>query len=214
MIENINEITEYLNTNKDNEEVVDLIKSFQQPLTRDVVETWCQDGDGRSWLDRNCDIYSNKAVKTAQEKAIAKYEEKTLPTKIEEAIKAKSTEGLTPEQIKLRELEKQLADMQAEKTKAELLNANTAKLKEKGLDIGLAKYINDDADVDFFSNLISNSIQNGVKEKLGDSNYTPPKTDNTVLKNNITKEQFLKMDFIKQQEFAIKNPDDYQEMMK
>lgn len=178
MIENINEITEYLNTNKDNEEVVGLIKSFQQPLTRDVVETWCQDGDGRSWLDRNCDIYSNKAVKTAQEKAIAKYEKETLPTKIEEAIKAKSTEGLTPEQIKLRELEKQLADMQAEKTKAELLNANTAKLKEKGLDIGLAKYINSDEDVDFFSNLISNSIQNGVKEKLGDSNYTPPKADN------------------------------------
>nr|DAR08842.1 MAG TPA: Major head protein [Caudoviricetes sp.] len=181
MIENINEITEYLNTNKDNEEVVGLIKSFQQPLTRDVVETWCQDGDGRSWLDRNCDIYSNKAVKTAQENAIAKYEKETLPTKIEEAIKAKSTEGLTPEQIKLRELEKQLADMQAEKTKAELLNVNTSKLKEKGLDIGLAKYIKEDADIEFFSNLINNSVQDGVKAKLGDSNYTPPKTNGNPL---------------------------------
>lgn len=178
MIENINEITEYLNTNKDNEEVIDFMKSIQQPLTRDVVETWCQDGDGRSWLDRNCDIYSNKAVKTAQEKAIAKYEKETLPTKIEEAIKAKSTEGLSPSELKLRELEQKLADMELEKQKAELLNVNTAKLKEKGLDIGLAKYINDDSDVDFFSNLISNSIHNGVKEKLGDSNYTPPKTDN------------------------------------
>ncbi|VYU51228.1 DUF4355 domain-containing protein [Clostridium butyricum] len=181
MIENINEITEYLNTNKDNEEVVGLIKSFQQPLTRDVVETWCQDGDGRSWLDRNCDIYSNKAVKTAQENAIAKYEKETLPTKIDEAIKSKSTEGLTPEQQQLRELKKQLDDMKAEKEMAELLNINSNKLKEKGLDTSLAKYIKEDSDIEFFSNLINNSVQDGVKAKLGDSDYKPPKTNGNPL---------------------------------
>ena len=212
MIENINEITEYLNTNKDNDEVVGLIKSFQQPLTRDTVEMWCKDGEGRSWLDRNCDIYSNKAVKTAQENAIAKYEKETLPTKIDEAIKSKSTEGLTPEQQQLRELQKQLNDMKAEKEMAELLNINSNKLKEKGLDTSLAKYIKEDSDIEFFSNLINNSVQDGVKAKLGDSNYTPPTP--TVSKTNITKEQFFKMDFIKQQQFAIENPENYQEIMK
>lgn len=181
MIENINEITEYLNTNKDNDEVVGLIKSFQQPLTRDTVEMWCKDGEGRSWLDRNCDIYSNKAVKTAQENAIAKYEKETLPTKIDEAIKSKSNEGLTPEQQQLRELKKQLDDMKAEKEMAELLNVNSSKLKEKGLDTSLAKYIKEDADIEFFSNLINNSVQDGVKAKLGDSNYTPPKTNGNPL---------------------------------
>lgn len=181
MIENINEITEYLNTNKDNDEVVGLIKSFQQPLTRDTVEMWCKDGEGRSWLDRNCDIYSNKAVKTAQENAIAKYEKETLPTKIDEAIKSKSTEGLTPEQQQLRELKKQLDDMKAEKEMAELLNINSNKLKEKGLDTSLAKYIKEDSDIEFFSNLINNSVQDGVKAKLGDSDYKPPKTNGNPL---------------------------------
>ena len=181
MIENINEITEYLNTNKDNDEVVGLIKSFQQPLTRDTVEMWCKDGEGRSWLDRNCDIYSNKAVKTAQENAIAKYEKETLPTKIDEAIKSKSNEGLTPEQQQLRELKKQLDDMKAEKEMAELLNVNSSKLKEKGLDTSLAKYIKEDSDIEFFSNLINNSVQDGVKAKLGNSNYTPPKTNGNPL---------------------------------
>lgn len=212
MIENINEITEYLNTNKDNDEVVGLIKSFQQPLTRDTVEMWCKDGEGRSWLDRNCDIYSNKAVKTAQENAIAKYEKETLPTKIDEAIKSKSTEGLTPEQQQLRELKKQLDEMKAEKEMAELLNINSEKLKKKGLDTSLAKYIKEDSDIEFFSNLINNSVQDGVKAKLGDSDYKPKNP--TVLKNNITKEQFFKMDFIKQQQFAIENPENFQEIMK
>ena len=172
----LEEIKKYLEENKDNNDVIDFMKSIQQPITRDVVEQWCQEGDGRSWLDRNCDIYATKAVNTARENAIAKFKEEELPKLIDDAVKAKSSEGLTPEQIQLKELQAQLDAMKAEKEQAELLNINIGKLKEQGLNTDLARFIKSDEDITFFKNLIDSSVQAGVKEKLGGSNYKPPVT--------------------------------------
>ena len=190
---NLEDIKKYLEENKDNEEVVGLIKSFQQPITRDAVEAWCHDGDGRSWLDRNCDIYATKAVNTARENAIAKFKAEELPKIIDDAIKAKSNEGLTPEQMQLRELQAQLDAMKAEKEQAELLNANSKKLKEQGLNTDLAKYIKTDDDIDFFKNLINDSVKTQIQQKLGKSSYKPPVVENNL--NTITKEQFNKMGY-------------------
>lgn len=211
-IENIQEIKEYLENNKDNEDVVGLIKSYQQPLTRDTVEMWCKDGEGRSWLDRNCDIYATKAVNTAREKAIAKFKEEELPKLIDEAVKAKSNEGLTPEQLQLKELQAQLDAMKFEKEQAELLNANANKLKENGLDTGLAKYIKSNEDITFFKDLISNSVQAGIQEKLGDSNYKPPTTTGDV--NTVTKQEFNKMGYKERLELFNTNKELYDELTK
>ena len=190
---NLDDIKKYLEENKDNNDVVDLIKSFQQPITRDAVETWCKDGDGRSWLDRNCDIYATKAVNTARENAIAKFKAEELPKIIDDAIKAKSNEGLTPEQMQLKELQAQLDAMKAEKEQAELLNANSKKLKEQGLNTDLAKYIKTDDDIDFFKNLINDSVKTQIQQKLGKSSYKIPANNDSL--NTITKEQFNKMGY-------------------
>lgn len=211
-IENIQEVIEYLENNKDNEDVVGLIKSYQQPLTRDTVEMWCKDGEGRSWLDRNCDIYATKAVNTAREKAIAKFKEEELPKIINDAVKAKSNEGLTPEQLQLRELQAQLDAMKAEKEQAELLNANIGKLKDNGLDTSLAKYIKTDEDILFFKELIGNSVQAGIQAKLGDSNYKPPVTAGDV--NSITKEQFNRMGYKERLDLFNTNKELYDELTK
>ena len=211
-IENIQEVIEYLENNKDNEDVVGLIKSYQQPINRDVVEQWCQEGDGRSWLDRNCDIYATKAVNTAREKAIAKFKEEELPKIIDDAVKAKSNEGLTPEQLQLKELQAQLDAMKAEKEQAELLNANIGKLKDNGLDTSLAKYIKTDEDILFFKELIGNSVQAGIQAKLGDSNYKPPVTAGDV--NSITKEQFNRMGYKERLDLFNTNKELYDELTK
>ncbi|MDU1337444.1 MAG: DUF4355 domain-containing protein [Clostridium butyricum] len=211
-IENIQEVIEYLENNKDNEDVVGLIKSYQQPLTRDTVEMWCKDGEGRSWLDRNCDIYATKAVNTAREKAIAKFKEEELPKIIDDAVKAKSNEGLTPEQLQLKELQAQLDAMKAEKEQAELLNANIGKLKDNGLDTSLAKYIKTDEDILFFKDLIGNSVQAGIQAKLGDSNYKPPVTAGDV--NSITKEQFNRMGYKERLDLFNTNKELYDELTK
>lgn len=211
-IENIQEVIEYLENNKDNEDVVGLIKSYQQPLTRDTVEMWCKDGEGRSWLDRNCDIYATKAVNTAREKAIAKFKEEELPKIIDDAVKAKSNEGLTPEQLQLKELQAQLDAMKAEKEQAELLNANIGKLKDNGLDTSLAKYIKTDEDILFFKELIGNSVQAGIQAKLGDSNYKPPVPAGNI--NSVTKEQFNRMGYKERLKLYNEDPELYKELTK
>ena len=190
---NLDEVKKYLEENKESKDVIDFMKSIQQPVTRDTVEAWCKDGDGRSWLDRNCDIYATKAVNTARENAIAKFKQEELPKIIEDAIKAKSNEGLTPEQMQLKELQAQLDAMKAEKEQAELLNANISKLKNNGLNTDLAKYIKTDDDIDFFKNLINDSVKTQIQQKLGKSSYKPPVVDNNL--NTITKEQFNKMGY-------------------
>ena len=209
---NLEEIKKYLDENKDNKDVIDFMKSIQQPITRDAVEAWCHDGDGRSWLDRNCDIYATKAVNTARENAIAKFKAEELPKIIDDAIKAKSNEGLTPEQMQLKELQAQLDAMKAEKEQAELLNANIGKLKNNGLDTGLAKYIKSDDDITFFKELISNSVQAGIKEKLGNSNYKPVSSTGDV--NAITKEQFNKMNYTEKLKLYNTNKELYDELNK
>ena len=190
---NLEDIKKYLEENAKNEEVIDFMKSIQQPITRDAVEAWCHDGDGRSWLDRNCDIYATKAVNTARENAIAKFKAEELPKIIDDAIKAKSNEGLTPEQMQLKELQAQLDAMKAEKEQAELLNANSKKLKEQGLNTDLAKYIKTDDDIDFFKNLINDSVKTQIQQKLGKSSYKVPANNDSL--NTITKEQFNKMGY-------------------
>lgn len=207
---NLEEIKKYLDENKDNKDVIDFMKSIQQPITRDAVEAWCHDGDGRSWLDRNCDIYATKAVNTARENAIAKFKAEELPKIIDDAMKAKSNEGLTPEQMQLKELQAQLDAMKAEKEQAELLNSNVRKLKEVGLNTDLARFIKEDSDIDFFKNLINDSVKAEVKNKLGNSSYRPPVVDNNL--STITKEQFNKMGYKERLKLYNEDKDLYEKL--
>ena len=190
---NLEDIKKYLEENAKNEEVIDFMKSIQQPLTRDTVEMWCKDGEGRSWLDRNCDIYATKAVNTARENAIAKFKQEELPKLIDDAIKAKSNEGLTPDQMKIKELEEKMAKYEAEKAESLRLETNRNKLKESGLNTDLARFIKEDSDIDFFKNLINNSVKTQIQQKLGKSSYKPPVNNDSL--NTITKEQFNKMGY-------------------
>ena len=102
--------------------------------------------------------------------------------------------------------------MKLEKAKAELLETNRNKLKGQGLDISLAKYINSDEDITFFKDLISNSVQAGIKEKLGNSNYKPPVSTGDV--NSITKEQFNKMNYTEKLKLYNTNKELYDELNK
>ena len=180
LIEKIKDIADDADIN----EIILGIEDFAKSSKFDVAKATVDDYKNMLASNEVIKAYYQSSFDSAVGSAVTKHDEKfkkeKLPSIIEEAVKAKSNEGKTPEQIKLQELEKKLADMESEKQKAELLNTNTAKLKEKGLDIGLAKYIQDDKDVDFFSNLINDGVTKGVKEKLGGSNYNPQKTDNTA----------------------------------
>lgn len=118
----------------------------------------------------------------AVSKGISTYETNTLPKKIEEALKAKSNEGKTPEQIKLEEMQKQLDDMKAEKVRAEMSSKYTKTLTEKGLDAGLIDFVlgNDEetttANIEKISSILSTSIDTQVKAKLNQGGEQVPPT--------------------------------------
>ena len=134
----------------------------------------------------------DSAVGSAITKHDKKFKEEVLPKLIDEAVKAKSNEGLTPEQMRIKELEEKMAKYEAEKAEALRLETNRNKLKESGLNTDLAKYIKEDDDIVFFKSLINDSVKTGIQAKLGKSNYKPP-VNNSL--NTITKEQFNKMGY-------------------
>lgn len=177
---NINEIKEYLDTNKENSEVKEFIQSLQVPLTRDIVENWTKEGEGRSWRDSVCDIYSDKAVKTAKAHAVENFKKNELPKIIEDELKKKSNEGKTPEQIEAEEWRRKAEALEKEKAKAELSNKYTKILGEKGYSTDLVEFCFDEkedefnAKLDKISKLIDSSVEVQVKEKLGQSNYKLP----------------------------------------
>ena len=179
-----NDIQTYITENAENEDVKDLIKSFQQPITRDAVETWCKDGEGRSWLDRTCDLYSNKAVETARNNAIAKFKEEELPKIIEEELKKVNNKKKTPEQIELEELKAKFEALEKEKTIADMTSKYTKVLTEKGLNADLINFVlgeNDETttqNIESIEKIINGAVDNGVKNKLSSSSYTPPSESN------------------------------------
>ena len=199
----IKEIKEYLDNNKENKEVIDFIKSIQQPLTRDTVEMWCKEGEGKSWLDRNCDIYSTKAIETARTNALEKFKKEELPKLQEEYYKAKTNEGMTPEQKQVRELQTQLEKMQKQQKINETKNNYSKVFAEKGLDVRMLDFLNLDRENDLIDKDISTmeeifkSNVNSKVEETFKNNPTPPSG------NESTSEQLSGFE----KEFYKLNPD-------
>ena len=212
LLEKLKDIADDADINDTILKMDDFAKSSKIDVTKMTID------DYKNMLANNDIIkaYYQSSFDSAVGKAVTNHDEKfkkeKLPKLIDEAVKAKTSEGLTPEQKQLRELQEQLEQMKLEKAKAELLEANRNKLKGQGLDTSLAKYINSDEDIAFFKELIGNSVQAGIKEKLGNSNYKPPASSRDV--NSITKEQFNKMSYTEKLKLYNTNKELYDELNK
>ena len=212
LLEKIKDIADDADINETIQGMEDFAKSSKVDVTKLTID------DYKNMLANNDIIkaYYQSSFDSAVGRAVTNHDEKfkkeKLPKLIDEAVKAKASEGLTPEQKQLRELREQLEQMKLEKAKAELLEANRNKLKGQGLDTSLAKYINSDEDITFFKELIGNSVQAGIKEKLGNSNYKPVASSGDV--NVITKEQFNKMSYTEKLKLYNANKELYDELNK
>ena len=193
LLEKLKDIADDADINKTILSIDDFAKSSEIDVKKLTVD------DYKNMLANNEVIkaYYQSSFDSAVGSAVTKHDQKFMkekfPTLLEEEIKKRDTSNLTPEQIQLKELQAQLDAMKAEKEQAELLNANVRKLKENGLNTDLARFIKEDSDIDFFKNLINDSVKAEVKNKLGHSSYKPPVVDNNL--NTITKEQFNKMGY-------------------
>ena len=139
LLEKLKDIAEDADINETILNMEDFAKSSKVDVKKLTID------DYKNMLANNPVVkaYYQSSFDSAVGRAVTNHDEKfkreKLPGIIEDAIKAKASEGLTPEQKQLRELQEQLEQMKLEKAKAELLEANRNKLKGQGLDTSLAK---------------------------------------------------------------------------
>ena len=190
LIEKLKDIDDNADINETILAMEDFAKSSELDVTKLTIE------DYKNVLEKNETIkgYNQSQLDSAISKAInvhdGKFKKEKLPSIIEEELKKRSNEGLTKEQIEIKELKEQMEVMKKEKEVNELLASNRTKLKEAKLSEDLAKYIKEDSDIEFFKNLITESVNNGVKDKINNSSYTPP-ADNNLGGGKITWEQVI-----------------------
>lgn len=194
-----------------------LAKSSELDITKLTIEDYKNILENNQIIQGYWTSQKDSAVSKAVDKALKNYEEKKLPLKIEEALKSKANEGKTPEQIELEELKNTVANMQKEKTRAELSSKYTKILGEKKLPTELVDYIlNDDesiieGNIAKFETLFNTYIDNGVKIRIGDNNYTPPKRNEPP--TTISKKELLSKGIVFISQFKSENPEEYNRIM-
>ena len=178
LLEKLKDINDDTDINETILSIEDFAKSSKLDVSKLTIE------DFKNVLENNQMIkgYYTSQMDSSISKAInshdAKFRRDKLPKIIEDELRKRSNEGLTPEQIEIKELKEQMEAMKAEKEANDLLNSNRTKLKEAKLSEDLAKYIKEDSDIEFFKNLITESVNNGVKNKINNSSYAPPSDGN------------------------------------
>ena len=155
---------------------VDDIKPSKFDVSKVTVE------DFKEMLSNNKEIkgYYTSTLDSKVSKGINTFKEKTLPSLVEEEIKKRSNEGLTEDQIKLKEMEAKIKQMEQDKIKAEMSSKYSKILGEKGLSSELIDFVlgaNDEitnANIEKIDKIISSSVDTKVNEKIKGSSYTPP----------------------------------------
>lgn len=172
---------------KDEDSVLETLKGVEGISSPFDVAKLTVD-DYKSILEKSEGIkgYYTSSFDTAVSHAVENHDKKFMaekfPTLLEEAIKAKSLEGLTPEQKEIAELKAWKEQAEKEKAEAGIKAKYSKVLSDKGIKnteiIDLIKLSDNDetntAVIDKVVNLINSSIQEGVKNKFGDNAYTPP----------------------------------------
>lgn len=172
-----NDVKEFIESNKDNEEVQGYISGLSE-ITTDRVEEFLNNEDGKKLLQPKLDSYFTKGLDT---------------------WKGNNLETLIDEEIKARFPEKDVKDVELEKVKAELekikADANRKELTNKALLIADEKKLPKDL-VDYFigedekatienleklEGVFGQHIEKIVDERLKGNSYEPPKSNNETL---------------------------------
>lgn len=187
LIEGLEDEVDVLDTLKENEEIKGLIKPFD--ASKLALE------DFTKLLQENDTIkgYWTSEKDRAVTEGIEGFKKKGMQKLIDEAVKAKSNEGKTPEQIKLEELETKLAEMKKEKTIA-TNKANYSKiLGEKGLSTDLLDFIYADEEavfnenIDKINTIIQNAVTSSTNKILNNNEYIPPTSSGGVALSGVEK---------------------------
>lgn len=213
LIESLEDEAEVLDTLKEHEEIKSLAKDFN--VNEIALE------DFTKLLQENPTIkgYWTSEKDRAVSKGVNTFKENNLQKLIDEAIKSKSNEGKTPEQIALEEIQAKYEAMEKQMKMKDLESKYKDTLSEKGLDTRLMKFILSENEeditknIEFFTDIISSNTNLKVNERLNESSYKPK--NNKDLNNNktMTKEELLNKGIFYVSKFQEENPEEYKLIM-
>lgn len=166
-----------------------------------------ENSDFKSYLDSEKDKHYSKALETWKTNNLGKLVEAEL---------LKHNPKLSPEQLKIQELEKKFADMEKAKARAEMNAKFKDVLGEKKIPSKMIEFLLADdedvtnANITLFEESMKSYIDEGVKVRLGESNYTPPQGGQPT---GVTKEQFSKMGYKERVELKTNDPETYHNLI-
>lgn len=174
MIENFNEIQEYLTTNSESDEVKSYLQGFKS-LDLDGVKSFLEsDEDGKGYLQSFTDSKVTKGIDSWKTNNL---------NKLVEAELLKRNPKLTPEQLEVENLRKEIETIKSEKTRAEMTAKYKDVLNEKKIPSTLTNFLlGDDEDVTsanitIFEESMKSYIDAMVEERIKRGSYTPPRGD-------------------------------------
>lgn len=200
----LDQVKQFLETNKEQEDVKAYLKGLSQ-VTLEGVESFLETDEGKRFLQPKLDKYFSKGLDT--------WKEKNLKKLVDEEVR-KQNPSETPEQKRIRELEEQFAALEKEKTRESLKNKALTLLNEKKLPTNLVDFIIGQDEETTLSNLeqyeevFTNQLQSAVELRL--------KADGTDLKDTGKKPQTFTKEQIKSmsQDEINENWDAIQEALK
>lgn len=151
---------------------VDLTKLNTDDFNKLITENPAISGYYKS----NIDSAIGKAITSHDEK----FNKEKLPKIIEEELKKKSNENKTSEQIALDEVKAELSRMKAEKQQSDMTAKFQGILSEKKIPLeAIDLILASDEDstnnkISLLEKIIQPLVDEKVREKLGESSYTPP----------------------------------------
>lgn len=205
-IENIQEIVDYLELNKESVDVKTFVQGLN-PITLDTIKTFVgTDRDGKSWFDKEKDIHANKVTDT--------FKKNDLPKILSDKIKELYPEA-DPRDVRIKELEDKYNQKEAAEKRQILLNKGILHADAKKLPKELVEFLIGDseestiANLDKLETIFNPYVTLQVESRLKDG-YKP--SSNTNTSTGITKEDFNKMKYQDRVKLAAEQPEVYKQM--
>jgi hypothetical protein len=171
-----NEIKEFIEANKEtNNDLKTYLQGFNTLSVEGVQKFVNENKDAKSWLDSERDKHSSKSLET--------WKTNNLQKEIDAEI-AKRFPTADPKDVKMKELEAKLEQMQKDSFKKELTNSAIKTATEKELPIQLIDFLlgtdleSTNKNIDTFKSIFDSHIQKQVEARIQSNSYTPPSGGN------------------------------------
>ncbi len=187
-----NELLELIKKIPEDGEILDSLKGIEGLANSSIDYSKLTIEDYKNILENNKEIkgYWTSEKDSVISKAIDSHDKKfmaeKLPKLVEDELKKKSNEGLTEEQIQLKELQKQIETMKFEKQRAELSSKYSKTLAEKKLPSDLIDFVLSDneevinSNISKFETMMKSYVDGQVNERLKGSPKPPKSLDNNL----------------------------------